>query len=105
MPSTSASSARSNHSLTSSIAGVRAMKDRFPAGAQVQSSRLGTDEFIEPGDGFAASDRDGPAIHAPPRDVENVEVLAEDLADIRRAVAELVARIRVDLLAIPNRVE
>jgi hypothetical protein len=71
------------------------MGNTFPADAEVQSSGLRADEFIEPGNGFAAGDGDRPRIHLPPWDIELIEVITEDPADIRRAVTELVSKVRV----------
>jgi hypothetical protein len=56
------------------------MKDRFPADAEVQSSGLRTDELVEAGDRFAASDGDRDRIHLSPRDLQEIEVFAEDLS-------------------------
>ena len=62
-----------------------------PARSRTSSRRwsgLRADERIEFGDGVAAGNRDVLPAHRPPRDVEGVEVVAEDAADVGGVVGE-----------------
>ena len=85
-------------------AGVRRRRRRSRTSSR-RWSGLRADERVELGDGVATGNRDVLPAHRPPRDVEGVEVVAEDAADVGGVVGELVPRIGVLLAGAPDAVD